>query len=127
MDGILGSVEVVYVDGEEVPIAHKYADRMVVLCGSAYPGGDALYYTPDEWEAFILGVKGGEFDDMAGGPNTDTPQGGERVVAVRDSKDPDGPKLFLTVGAWRGLLDTIKADEHELPPGMRELLDERFR
>jgi hypothetical protein len=28
------------------------------------PDGDALYYTPAEWEAFILGVKDGEFDDM---------------------------------------------------------------
>ncbi|WP_084338066.1 DUF397 domain-containing protein [Actinomadura oligospora] len=27
------------------------------------------------------------------------------VVAVRDSKDPDGPKLLLSAAAWTGLLD----------------------
>jgi len=37
---------------------------MVVLRNAADPDGDALYYTPDEWQAFILGVKDGEFDDL---------------------------------------------------------------
>ncbi|MEV4254281.1 DUF397 domain-containing protein [Spirillospora sp. NPDC049652] len=27
------------------------------------------------------------------------------VVAVRDSKDPDGPKLLLSADAWKGLLN----------------------
>jgi len=49
-----------------------------------------------------------------------------RVVAVRDSKDPDGPKLFFTAEAWRDLLDRIKAGELALPDHMREGLDERF-
>ncbi|MBE1530361.1 DUF397 domain-containing protein [Actinomadura algeriensis] len=45
-------------------------------------------------------------------------QGGECVevanaapvsaVAVRDSKDPDGPKLLLDVAAWRTLTARIK-------------------
>lgn len=54
-------------------------------------------------------------------------QQGERVIAVRDSKDPDGPKLFLSVSAWKNLLEQIKADELGLPEDMREGLDERFR
>jgi len=59
-----GSVEILFVDGADVPIKHKHADRMVVMRDAAKPDGDALYYTPAEWEAFILGVKDGEFDDM---------------------------------------------------------------
>ncbi|MFI0369543.1 DUF397 domain-containing protein [Actinomadura sp. 1N219] len=31
------------------------------------------------------------------------------AVAVRDSKDPDGPKLILDAGAWRALTRRIKA------------------
>jgi hypothetical protein len=41
---------------------------MVVMRDSSKPDGDALYYTPNEWEAFILGVKDGEFDDMVEEP-----------------------------------------------------------
>jgi hypothetical protein len=51
---------------------------------------------------------------------------GERVIAVRDSKDPDGPKLFFSVSAWKEFLDRIKAGRHELPEDMRDGLDERF-
>ncbi|MFI8527558.1 DUF397 domain-containing protein [Promicromonospora sukumoe] len=50
-----------------------------------------------------------------------------RVIAVRDSKDPDGPKLFFTASAWRILLERIKAGELELPEHMRAYLDERFK
>ena len=35
--------------------------------------------------------------------------GAESVVAVRDSKDPDGPKLAFAAGGWRGFLGTVKA------------------
>lgn len=65
MHGIVESAEVVFVDGAEVPVTHKHADHMVVLRDADNPDGAALYYTPDEWEAFVLGVKDGEFDDMA--------------------------------------------------------------
>jgi hypothetical protein len=51
---------------------------------------------------------------------------GERLIAVRDSKDPEGPKLFFSVSAWKDFLDHIKAGKHELPEDMREQLDERF-
>ncbi len=30
------------------------------------------------------------------------------LVAMRDSKDPDGPKLVLTVNAWTSLLNTVR-------------------
>lgn len=36
------------------------------------------------------------------------------VVAVRDSKDPDGPKLIMNAAHWRALTRRIKASEHDL-------------
>jgi uncharacterized protein DUF397 len=32
-------------------------------------------------------------------------------VAVRDSKDPNGPVLRLTAGQWRAFVDRVKAGE----------------
>lgn len=124
MSGILETVEVVFIDGADVPVKHKYAERMVVMRGAGEPDGPGLYYTADEWQAFILGVKEGEFDDMAAGSRA--PEDAERVIALRDSKDPNGPKLILALEAWTELLITIKAGERELPTDMRETLDERF-
>lgn len=124
MSGILEAVEVHFINGAEVPVKHKYADRMVVLRGADKAESPGLYYTADEWQAFILGVKEGEFDDMAAGAAPS--EGARRVIALRDSKDPDGPKLILAVDAWRELLVSIKAGERELPADMRELLDGRF-
>lgn len=124
MSGIVETVEVLFIDGADVPVKHKYADRMVVMRGEGDPEAPGLYYTADEWQAFILGVKEGEFDDMASGVVAS--EGAQRVIALRDSKDPNGPKLILAVEAWTELLITIKAGERELPSDMRELLDERF-
>lgn len=124
MSAIVESVEVLFIDGTDVPVKHKYADRMVVLRDAGQAESPGLYYTADEWQAFTLGVKEGEFDDMAAGAQA--PAGAERVIALRDSKDPDGPKLILAVDAWSELLVTIKAGERELPSDMRVLLDERF-
>ncbi|MFF5249463.1 DUF397 domain-containing protein [Streptosporangium sp. NPDC000095] len=33
------------------------------------------------------------------------------LIAVRDSKDPDGPKLLLTPTTWTTFLDHLKADQ----------------
>lgn len=76
MSGIIESAEVLFVDGAAVPVEHKHEDHMVVLRDADDPDGDALYYTPDEWEAFILGVKDGEFDDLAAGPGAPMPDPG---------------------------------------------------
>ncbi|HUY48375.1 MAG TPA: DUF397 domain-containing protein [Streptosporangiaceae bacterium] len=35
-------------------------------------------------------------------------------VAVRDSKNPDGPKLVITPAAWRGFTAGIKAGDFDL-------------
>jgi hypothetical protein len=36
------------------------------------------------------------------------------AVAVRDSKDPDGPALVFTTGQWRSFTNSIKAGSHRL-------------
>jgi hypothetical protein len=33
------------------------------------------------------------------------------IVAVRDSKDPEGPALVFTPGEWLAFLDGVRADE----------------
>jgi hypothetical protein len=37
--------------------------------------------------------------------------------AVRDSKDPDGPKLIFTQAEWEAFIGGVKADEFDLPAG----------
>ncbi|GGL07346.1 DUF397 domain-containing protein [Planomonospora parontospora] len=36
------------------------------------------------------------------------------VVAVRDSKDPDGPKLLFTPAEWRTFVVGVRAGEFDL-------------
>jgi hypothetical protein len=34
----------------------------------------------------------------------------DRAIAVRDSKDPDGPRLRFATADWRTFLGAVKAD-----------------
>jgi hypothetical protein len=36
------------------------------------------------------------------------------AVAVRDSKDPAGPKLVFAAADWRAFARSVKAGEHDL-------------
>ncbi|TMR42115.1 DUF397 domain-containing protein [Actinomadura geliboluensis] len=36
------------------------------------------------------------------------------VISVRDSKDPDGPKLTFSVAAWSAFARSVKDSEHDL-------------
>ncbi|MEV7012641.1 DUF397 domain-containing protein [Streptosporangium sp. NPDC051022] len=62
----------------------------------------------------LSGDNGGEcievadLKDVAGGP--DHKVGHTDLIAVRDSKDPDGPKLFFTPAEWDAFLSSVKAD-----------------
>ncbi|GAB2508446.1 DUF397 domain-containing protein [Nocardia heshunensis] len=47
--------------GECVEIAFLDADRIAVR-DSKNPSGPVLTFAPSEWDAFTVGVKGGEFD-----------------------------------------------------------------
>ena len=37
---------------------------------------------------------------------------GRLTEAVRDSKDPDGPRLVFTTADWQAFTDQVKAGEH---------------
>lgn len=51
------------------------------------------------------GAEGGECVEIAGLAS---------VIAVRDSKDPDGPKLTFDAADWRTFTHRIKVGEHDL-------------
>lgn len=40
----------------------------VAVRDSKHPHGGMLVYTPDEWRAFLAGVRNGEFDHLAESP-----------------------------------------------------------
>jgi hypothetical protein len=67
----------------------------------------ALRYTVKEWEAFVYGVKDGEFDDYASGPASD-------LVPVRDSKDPDGPVLVFSANQMKPFFRAIKTGKYDI-------------
>jgi hypothetical protein len=53
---------------------HKAGEGcLYVMFDAADPDGAKLYFTQDEWDAFILGVKDGEFDSSQGGSRTPLP------------------------------------------------------
>jgi hypothetical protein len=37
----------------------------------------------------------------------------DRVIAVRDSKNPEGPKLIFRARDWRAFADTLKSGGHD--------------
>jgi len=53
----------VYVTTDTSAAPHKADEpRLYVMYDAANPGGERLYFTEAEWDAFVLGVKDGEFD-----------------------------------------------------------------
>ena len=53
----------VYVTTDTSAAPHKADEpRLYVMYDAASPDGDKLYFTEAEWDAFVLGVKDGEFD-----------------------------------------------------------------
>lgn len=44
-------------------VAHTDGVTYVAMRNSAHPEGPVLVFTPSEWDAFLAGVKDGEFDD----------------------------------------------------------------
>lgn len=53
---------------QRVPAEHAArvpsGERAVVMRDGKRPNGPVLYFTEAEWEAFVEGVKNGEFDDL---------------------------------------------------------------
>ena len=53
----------VYITTDTSAAPHKAGEpKLYVMYDAANPDGDKLYFTEAEWEAFVLGVKDGEFD-----------------------------------------------------------------
>jgi hypothetical protein len=53
----------VYVTTDTSAAPHKADEpKLYVMYDAAKPDGDKLYFTEAEWDAFVLGVKDGEFD-----------------------------------------------------------------
>ena len=53
----------VYVTTDTSAAPHKADEpRLYVMYDAADPDGERLYFTEAEWDAFVLGVKDGEFD-----------------------------------------------------------------
>nr|CTQ92230.1 protein of unknown function DUF397 [Kibdelosporangium sp. MJ126-NF4] len=53
-------------DGEYVEIAfveHTDDVTYTAMRNSKYPDGTILVFTPSEWDAFVQGVRAGEFDE----------------------------------------------------------------
>ncbi|HLQ57816.1 MAG TPA: DUF397 domain-containing protein [Streptosporangiaceae bacterium] len=52
-------------DGVEVatePGSKEGSDHVITVRNARDPDGPKLVFTPDEWQAFVAGVKDGEFD-----------------------------------------------------------------
>ncbi|MFF5207216.1 DUF397 domain-containing protein [Streptosporangium sp. NPDC000396] len=56
-------------------------------------------------------VEVAELRDVTDGPEHKA--GHIELIAVRDSRDPDGPKLFFTPAEWDAFLNGVKADEFD--------------
>jgi hypothetical protein len=53
----------VYITTDTSGAPHKADEpKLYVMYDAANPDGDKLYFSEAEWEAFVLGVKDGEFD-----------------------------------------------------------------
>ncbi|MCP2339971.1 MULTISPECIES: DUF397 domain-containing protein [Actinomadura] len=60
-DGVI----IEFIDGKDVPVNHKeFGERAVVMRSAKDDDGPVLYFTEAEWDAFVAGVKDGEFDDL---------------------------------------------------------------
>ena len=52
-----------YITTDTSGAPHKADEaKLYVMHDAAKPDGDKLYFTQAEWDAFVLGVKDGEFD-----------------------------------------------------------------
>jgi Domain of unknown function (DUF397) len=50
------------VEVKVVPGSKEGSDYVIAMRDSKDPDGPTLYFTPEEWRAFTLGVLDGEFD-----------------------------------------------------------------
>jgi len=63
----LGATSIDAADDSGVAVATEVgskenSDHVITVRDAKYPDGPKLVFTPDEWHAFVAGVKDGEFD-----------------------------------------------------------------
>ena len=51
------------------------------------------------------------YSSNGGGTCVEVAEFPDTVIAVRDSKDPEGPKLVFAAGEWRSFVAGVKAGE----------------
>lgn len=79
-------------DGTPAALEIGYADNgLVALRMADNPEGDVLIYTPSEWEAFVEGVRDGEFD-------IETWDDEPIVEIIEDDEDEDEPAATAADG-----------------------------
>ncbi|HEY3733216.1 MAG TPA: DUF397 domain-containing protein [Streptosporangiaceae bacterium] len=67
-----------------------------------------MYLTCATWrKSSYSGNNGGQCVEVAAAPGRHAGRG--RMIAVRDSKDPEGPVLAFGPGEWRVFTDQVKA------------------
>jgi Domain of unknown function (DUF397) len=66
-DGVI----IEFIDAADVPDEHRKDNKVfapgeqaILMKDAKHPEGPVLYFTEAEWDAFIGGVKDGEFDDL---------------------------------------------------------------
>ncbi|MFI6799213.1 DUF397 domain-containing protein [Streptosporangium canum] len=57
-------------------------------------------------------VEVAELKDVTDGPGHKAEHA--ELIAVRDSKDPEGPKLFFTLAEWDAFVNGVKVGEFDL-------------
>jgi hypothetical protein len=63
------TIEVAFVEGSK-----EGSDRVVTMRDASNPDGPTLVFTPAEWEAFVAGVRDGEFDLDENGQLVELPE-----------------------------------------------------
>jgi len=64
-------------------------------------------------EAINLHWRKSSYSGNGGGNCVEVAGNFPHVIAVRDSKDPDGPVLMIDPGDWRKFIADVKAGRHD--------------
>jgi hypothetical protein len=82
----------------------------VAVRDSKNRGGPVLLFTAPEWEAFIAGVRVGEFDALERESSRT-----EGQVAVQHSENQHGPALLFSGTEWGAFLGGVRNGEFDPP------------
>lgn len=69
-----------------------------------------LHHQPDEYQELAGAVWRKSSYSGTSGNCVEVATNLPGIVAIRDSKDPDGPKLVVSVSEWRAFIHHFKGD-----------------